>query len=274
MIRTLAISISMSIAILLQTQAQDSLWLNAQTLVSLQFPGPITSAMLPNEYAYLEDSTQEGLLVLGTKVERPAAGKLMVRYQTPSGPRVYGAFLGYKEVVKQFVFNIGLGSQVEKPGYQPVKIADYSFDEQEDTLLAIQLEKLKGLKRKINSVGIYENRVEVLVENLAVDDQYMYICLSIHNLSRYKLSPDTLRVWVLAKGKRWGANQQNRIQLEPLHCELPSELAPDQKEKIYFVSQIPDIEEKSYLEFLLWAKGRSALGFQLPSKLLQNPQRL
>ena len=274
MIRAITLSITLSL-FMCKTQAQDSLWLNAHTLLSLQFPGPITSAMLPSEYAYIEDTTQVGLLVLGTRVDSPDVGNLMVRYQTPFGPRVYGAVLGYRQKVEQFVFNIDTDPGAQKLlGSEPAKIGDSSYQTGVDTLLSFQLEKLKGLRRKIHSVGLYQNKVEALVENLAVDDRYMYLRMSLNNLSKYKLRTDTLRISILLKGKRWGANQQNRIQLLPLHCELPPELAPDQKEEIYFVCSIPPMEEKSYLEFSLSAKGRRALNFELPSKLLQNPQRL
>ena len=65
-------------------------------------------------------------------------------------------------------------------------------------------------------MGVYENKVEVLLENLAVDDQWIYFKLSLENLSKYKVQTDTLRIASLVKGKRWGANQQNRMQLLPL----------------------------------------------------------
>lgn len=272
-----AIQISVMMVFLMSSiRAQDTLWINGTTLLSLQFPGQISGAMLPADYAHIEDSTQEGLLVIGTTIDSPRVGKLMVRYESSQGPRVYGAVLAPKEQVQQFVFNIGLEEHFEKDPPQPgaMNITEYSYTPTPDTLLSSQIEKLKGLKRRINSVGVYENKVEVLLENLAVDDQWIYFKLSLENLSKYKVQTDTLRIASLVKGKRWGANQQNRMQLLPLYHELPGELEPKDKKEIYFVSLIPPVEDKSYLEFSLKLSGRKTLEFELSEKLLQNPQRL
>ena len=144
-----AIQISVMLVFLMSSiRAQDTLWINGTTLLSLQFPGQISGAMLPADYAHIEDSTQEGLLVIGTTIDSPRVGKLMVRYESSQGPRVYGAVLAPRQQVQQFVFNIGLEDRFEKDPPQPgaMKIAEYSYRATPDTLLSSQIEKLKGLK--------------------------------------------------------------------------------------------------------------------------------
>lgn len=255
----------------------DTLYVSSQATAVLIFPGAISLADLGTG-GFIAKTADKVLLI---KANGPSKGltTLFVRY---GKEQYFTGFIGYDSLPSLSYYDFrtaekgGGGAVSFSPDLGPISpevIAKDLLPEKIDLKAAkVSLERMKGLKRELFTIGSIAHHMQLGIENIRHDESLSYLSFSLQNGSSlpYRLELVSFRYREPVRGKGLA---DMLTELKPILIQAPDLIRPHDKDIFYVALPHFAIPSKGSLEILLREKNgtRSLIASVPTSAIMKAP---
>ncbi len=256
-------------------QLPDTLRVNAQSTVSLAFPGPVMVVDIGNQ-GYIHQKQEEVLLLKSTS-SRVQPTSFFVKYQEGEETHYLSSTIAYGRPQKTF-FNI----QQEKETFNELPAAAIASKEENGpspyfpTLVnfSAATSTLQGSPRQFFSIGHKKGKYTAYIHSLHSDEQAIYIRLALNNRGRLPYALGNIQVEHVGTELVNRTFNSRKQKLDLLDLDMPGEVAAKTTGDLFIAIPadiIPYTNKNSSLIIkILPSSGIGGFKLQLPGKFFMN----
>lgn len=253
-------------AVMAQEKISDTIYIN-KSGTYIMFNNEIDFASVGNNIDVFSETKEKLLLVKSKKEGGFEPCPLLVKY----GSVYFNAILMYKKEITEPFVVVKQKDYDEKVLEYEKKQIDFQEKIKEESKIRKNIEKISFYPEEINSLGIYESKVTLMLTNIRTDDKYLYLRFSLINNSSFDYEIDYVRFNIIENKKKEDLQMNTNNDLKYILSTETQNI--NRKSKAVLIYALPNFapSEKGGISFIINEKnGSRKLNLFIDSKHILN----